>query len=121
MHQEAVCLVDLKFKRVIDPVVHYISKIRARILQCRESQVLFNPLNSKIVKIIYNNSVRSRSSKGNVFACFFQLKYNCLNYLTQKRELLVECEFMKNGTWLCNLAFLLNVTNYPNILNTTFE
>lgn len=52
---------------------------------------------------------------------FFKLREQVLEFLEDKGALPLETDLLKNTSWLSDLAFLVDVTNYLNILNLKLQ
>jgi len=120
IHQEVLCSKDMDFSHVIDTVVHCINKIRARALHRQEFRSLFENETDESGELLLHCSVQWLS-KGKMLARFYQLKIQVLQFLDAKKELPSECDLLQNKAWLCDLAFLVDVTNYLNILNKNLQ
>ena len=116
IHQEVLCSKDMEFSHVIETAVKCINKIRARALHRREFRNLFENETNEHGELLLHCSVRWLS-KGKMLSRFFELQTQVLQFLEAKEELPKECDLLKNNTWKCDLAFLVDVTNYLNILN----
>jgi hypothetical protein len=110
----------MEFKHVIDTAVHCINKIRARALNRREFRSLFEEETNDYGELLLHCSVRWLS-KGRMLSRFFQLRNQVLHFLEEKKELPSQCDLLKNNFWLSDLAFLVDITNYLNILNTGLQ
>ena len=60
-------------------------------------------------------------SKGNVFSRFWELKNRVLAFLTEIDELPAEHEFLADGDWQNDLAFLVDITAHLNALNMQLQ
>ncbi|CAG4973545.1 unnamed protein product [Colias eurytheme] len=52
---------------------------------------------------------------------FFNLRKQVIEFLEEKGALPLETELLKNTSWLSDLAFLVDVTDYLNILNLKLQ
>lgn len=120
IHQESLSAKDMKFNEVIDPVVRCINFIRARALHRREFRVLFEEEVSEHGELHMYCAVRWLS-KGEMLKHFWLLKDQVLLFLQEKEALPAETCLLENEMWLCDLAFVVDVTTYLNKLNLKLQ
>ncbi|CAH0562861.1 unnamed protein product [Brassicogethes aeneus] len=95
----------------MDPVVRCLNYIRAKALNGRQFRVLFE---EEYGELQLYCAVRWLS-RGSMLKRF--LREQMLQFLEQKGALPLEVDLLKNTSWLSDLAFLVDFTNYLNILN----
>lgn len=120
IHQEALCAKDMKLDDIMDPVVRCINYIRAKALNRREFKTLFEEEISEYGELQLYCAVRWLS-RGKMLKHFFNLREQVIEFLEEKGALPLETDLLKNTSWLCDLAFLVDVTNYLNILNLKLQ
>ncbi|XP_025410356.1 general transcription factor II-I repeat domain-containing protein 2B-like [Sipha flava] len=116
IHQEALCAKDMKFNDVIDPVVRCINYIRAKALHRRQFRVLFEEEINEFGELHLYCAVRWLS-KGEMLKHFFLLRREVLQFLVEKQAMPDERDLLESESWLCDLAFLIDITQHLNILN----
>jgi hypothetical protein len=56
-----------------------------------------------------------------VVSCIFKLKSQILSFFEMKDVMPDECKLLEDQEWLCNLAVLVDILHYLNILNTRLQ
>jgi len=107
--QEALCAKDMKFNDVIDPVVRCINYIRAKALHRRQFRVLFEEEINELGELHLYCAVRWLS-KGEMLKHFFLLRREVLQFLVEKQAIPDERDLLESESWLCDLAFLIDIT-----------
>jgi hypothetical protein len=120
IHQEALCAKDMELDDIMDPVVRCINYIRAKALNRRQFRLLFEEEIREYGELQLYCAVRWLS-RGSMLKHFFNLREQVLQFLEQKGALPLEIDLLKNTSWLSDLAFLVDVTNYLNILNLKLQ
>ncbi|CAI6377025.1 unnamed protein product [Macrosiphum euphorbiae] len=120
IHQEALCAKDMKFNDVIDPVVRCINYIRAKALHRRQFRVLFEEEINELGELHLYCAVRWLS-KGEMLKHFFLLRREVLQFLVEKQAMPDERDLLESESWLCDLAFLIDITQHLNILNRKLQ
>lgn len=120
IHQEALCAKDMMYEDVIDPVVRCINFIRARALNRRQFRRLFEEEIKEYGELHLYCAVRWLS-KGEMLKHFYDLRQEVLEFLEEKEALPTERVLLKNSSWLCDLAFLIDTLHYLNVLNLKLQ
>ncbi|XP_025420322.1 general transcription factor II-I repeat domain-containing protein 2-like [Sipha flava] len=120
IHQEALCAKDMKFNDVIDPVVRCINYIRAKALHRRQFRVLFEEEINEFGELHLYCALRWLS-KGEMLKHFFHLRREVLQFLVEKQAMPDERDLLESESWLCDLAFLIDITQHLNILNRKLQ
>ena len=117
IHQQNLCAKSLKFKHVLSPVNEAVNFIRARGLNHRQFQKFLNDLDTEHQDLTYSSEVRWLS-KGGMLRRFYELRNEVALFLKNKGRLMAE---MEDESWLCDLAFLVDITTRMNELNTKLQ
>ena len=117
IHQQNLCAKSLKFKHVMGPVMMAVNFIRARGLNHRQSQKFLNDLETKHQDLAYFSEMRWLS-KGSMLQEFYKLRKEVALFLKNKGRPMAE---MDDKSWLCDLAFLVDITTRMNELNTRLQ
>lgn len=120
IHQEALCGKDMELDEIMNPVVRCINYIRAKALNRRQFRLLFEEEIREYGELQLYCAVRWLS-RGSMLKHFFNLREQVLQFLEQKGALPFDVDLLKNTSWLSDLAFLVDVTNYLNILNLKLQ
>ena len=126
VHQEALCGKALKMDHVMDAVVKVVNEIRAKGLKHRQFQAFLEELDTEYKDLIYHCEVRWLS-RGKVLGRFFVLREEIMLFLMKKNPNLKEkggnliTNLMSDQDWLLDLAFLVDLTQHLNILNTKMQ
>ena len=117
LHQEALCSKSLKMKEVMDVVVKTINFIRSRGLNHRQFTSFLADMDSEYGEILYHTEVRWLS-RGNVLKRFFALRNEIAEFMKMKNKAVT---LLADFTFLCNLAFLTDITDHLNALNLKLQ
>lgn len=117
IHQQNLCTKSLKFQHVIGPVTKAVNFIRARGLNHRQFQKFLDDLNTTQQDVVYFTEVRWLS-KGCMLRRFYELRKEVTHFLKKKGQPIAE---MEDESWLCDLAFLVDITTHMNHLNTRLQ
>lgn len=117
LHQEALCSKSLQMKEVMDVVVKTVNFIRARGLNHRQFTSFLASMDSEYGELLYHTQVRWLS-RGNVLKRFFALKEEIDSFMKMKNK---EVPQLADSTFICNLAFLTDVTDHLNALNLKLQ
>ena len=117
IYQQNLCAKSLKFKHVMGPVIKAVNFIRARELNHRQFQKFLDNLDTEYQDLAYFFEVRWLS-KGSVLRRFYELQKKVALFLKNKGQPMAE---MEDESWLCDLAFLVDITTRMNELNTRLQ
>ena len=117
IHQEALCAKVASFKDVMSMVVKTVNLILSRGLNHRQFRQLLLEAESQYGDLLYFCNVRWLS-RGDMLLRVYQLKEEIVTFLEQKK--LNASEF-RDQNWICNLAFLVDVTSHLNKLNLQLQ
>ena len=120
IHQEALVGKQMNLAHVMDVVVKSVNKIMARTLYHRQFKVILAALEEEYSDLILHNNVRWLS-RGKVLARFWSLEEHVLEFLKENKELENERKSLKNGDWLNDFAFLIDITTMLSDLNLRLE
>ena len=99
------------------PVIKTVNFIRARGLNHRQFQKFLDDLDTEHQDLAYFSEVRWLS-KGSMLRRFYELRKEVALFLKNKGRPMDE---MKDKSWLCDLAFLVDITTRMNELNTRLQ
>ncbi|XP_066239740.1 general transcription factor II-I repeat domain-containing protein 2-like [Saccopteryx leptura] len=117
LHQEALCAKNIQLKEVMDVVVKTVNFIRARGLNHRQFVSFLADLEAEYGELLYHTEVRWLS-RGKVLQRFFALRQEIALFMAMKdRDVPELCE----PTFLSDLAFLTDVTQHLNALNSELQ
>lgn len=117
LHQEALCGKSIKMKEVMDIVVKTINFIRSRGLNHRQFISFLADMDSEFGEILYHTEVRWLS-RGNVLKRFFALRNEIAEFMKMKNK---PIPLLTDSTFLCDLAFLTDITDQLNALNLKLQ
>ena len=117
IYQQNLCAKSLKFKHVIGPVIKTVNFIGAQGLNHGQFQKFLDDLDCEHQDLAYFSEVRWLS-KGSMLRRFYELRKEVGLFLKNKGRPMAE---MKNESWLCDLAFLVDIMNSINELNTRLQ
>jgi hypothetical protein len=117
IHQESLCAKILKYENVMKIVVKTINFIRSRGLNHRQFQKFLIELNSHYSEVTYFSEVRWLS-RGIVLQRFFELRNEIDLFMKEKGKCVSE---ISNINWICDLAFLADITSHLNELNLKLQ
>ena len=106
----------MKFEHVISPVIKAVNFIRAQGLNHRQFQNFLDDLDTEHQDLAYFSEVcwLSKSS----MLPFYELRKEVALFLKNKGRPIAE---MEEESWLCDLAFLVNITSPMNEFNTRLQ
>ena len=107
----------LKFKHVIGPVIKAVNFIQARVLNHRQFQKFLDDLDTEHQDLAYFSELRW-PSKGSMLRQFYELRKKVALFLKNKGRPMAE---MEDKSWLCDLAFLVDISTRMNELNTRLQ
>ena len=107
----------MKFKHVMGPVIKAVNFIRARGLNYRQFQKFLDDLDTEHQYLAYFSEVRWLS-KGSKLRRFYEVRKEVALFLKNKGRPMAE---MEDESWLCDIAFLVDITTRMNELNTRLQ
>lgn len=119
IHQEALCKSALDMKHVLDVVIKLVNSIRSRALNHRQFREFLDSLQSEYSDVLYYTEVRWLSA-GRVFERVWDLKEEIISFMEEK-EMLEECENLKDIIWLSDFAFFTDLLSHINKLNVKLQ
>ena len=117
IHQQNLCARSVKFRNVMDIVIKSINFIRSRGLNHRQFQTLLSEMNDEHGDLAYYTEVRW-ISRGHMLKRFFDLRDKVKLFMEQKGKSMAELD---DKSFLNDLAFLADVTEHLNQLNTKLQ
>lgn len=117
IHQEALCSKKIEFQNVMKVVVSTVNFIKSRGLNHRQFKQFLDDIESEYGDLLYYTEVRWLS-RGLTLERFLNLIEEIGIFLAEKQRDVPE---LKNPDWLCDLAFLVDITNHLNVLNTRLQ
>ena len=117
IHQKNLCAKSLKSKHVMGSVIKAVNSIRARGLNHWQLQKFLEDLDTEHQDLAYFSEVRWLS-KDSMLQRFYELRKEVVLFLKSKERPMAE---MKDESWVCDLAFLINTTTHINELNTKLQ
>lgn len=115
IHREVLCSKILKMDHVMDVVVKAVNFIRARGLNHRQFNCLLEETHSH--GLPYHTDVRWLS-RGIVLKRFYELRSEIQSFMHNKGRNVQE---LKDYDWLQDLAFMVDMTEHLNLLNTRLQ
>ena len=115
IHQENLCSKSLRMKSVMEIVVKTINYIRARGLNHR--QFLLDEMESQYGDLLYYTELRWLS-RGAMLRHFYELREEVNHFMVEKGKPVLHFD---DSQWVCDLAFLVDITQYLNILNSKLQ
>lgn len=124
IHQAALCgkLSDT-LKEVMDNLIKLVNFMRSRSsLQHRQFKAFLSECNSMHCDLLQHNNVRWLS-KGQVIERFWQIKQEIHSFLENlnTQEAMKHLEFLANERSMLTVAFLNDILNHLNVLNTELQ
>ena len=117
LHQEAFCSKSIQLKEIMDVVVKTVNCMRARGLNHRQFTSFLTSMDSDYRELLYHTEVRWLS-RGNVLKCFFALREKIDSFMKMKNK---EVPQLADFIYISNLAFLTDLTDLLNVLNTKLQ
>ncbi|XP_069680148.1 general transcription factor II-I repeat domain-containing protein 2A-like isoform X2 [Periplaneta americana] len=117
LHQENLCANIVSFNNVMSVVVETINFIRCVGLNHRQFKTLFVDLDSQYGEMPYYCEIRWLS-RGAVLDRYFELREDIAQFMESKDKAKPE---LRNKKWVCDLAFMAEVTGYLNEFNTSLQ
>ena len=111
IHQESLCGKALEMEHVMSII------IRARGLNNRQFKSFLAELNSDYGDLPYHTEVRWLS-QGKVLERFFELREEICEFMESKGK---DTSELRNKTFLCDVAFLCDITSHLNALNLQLQ
>ena len=113
IHQESLCGKALKMEHVVSTITRAVNFIRARGLNHRQFKVFLGELDTEYGDLPYHTEVRWLS-QGRVLQRCFELREEICLFMESKGKDTTE---LRDETFLCEMAFLCNITNHLNVMN----
>ena len=117
VHQQSLCAKSVKFDNVISVVTNCINFIKKRDLNNRIFKQVLNDFDADYDDLLYFCAVRWTSC-GNMLGRFHSLLPQIIEFINLKKCPLTELE---DENWLCDLAFMVDITKYLNDLNVQLQ
>ena len=117
LHQEALCGKSLQMNDVMDVVVKTVNFIRARGLNHRQFVSFVADLETEYGELLYHTEIRWLS-RGKVLQRFFELRQEIALFMAMKDR---EVPQLNDPMFLSDLAFLTDITQHLNALNTQMQ
>ena len=117
LHQQNLCAKSLKFEHVMKKVVTCVNFIKSRALNHRQFQEFLEDVQAEHGDLMFYCEVRWLS-KGKMLRRFYDLKDQVSVFMNMKDKPMPELD---NPAWMCDLAFLVDVTTHLNELNTKLQ
>ncbi|KAI6655775.1 General transcription factor II-I repeat domain-containing protein 2B-like isoform X1 [Oopsacas minuta] len=117
IHQENLCSKPLRMQGVMEIVVKTVNFIRARGLNHRQFRKLLDEMDSQYGDLLYYTEVRWLS-RGAMLRRFYELKEEVFHFMEEKGKPVFH---LNDPLWLCDLAFLVDITQYLNNLNSKLQ
>lgn len=117
IHQQVLCSKTLNMKEVIDTAFKIANSIRARSLQRRLFKLQLETGESEHTDLLLHTDVRWLS-RGKFLERFQELLPEIISFLHERGD---NTEILRNEKWLCDLAFLTDITNHLNLINLELQ
>jgi glutaredoxin-related protein len=117
IHQQNLCAKSIKFKNVMEVVVASIHFIKLRAPNHRQFKEYLADLFLDYEAVSYDCEVRWLS-KGQILRRFYDLRQDIADFMDIKGNTINQ---VKDDVWMCDLAFLVDVTGYLNELNLKLQ
>ena len=114
LHQEALCAKSLKMENVMSVVTKAVNFIRSKGLRHRQFQDLLRSLEAGFEDVPYYCEIRWLS-RGKVLERIFKFKDEIQQFMEGKGNPVAE---FNDAEWICDLAFLVDITSHLNELNS---
>ena len=117
IHQEALCANVASLKNIMDVVLKTVNFILSRGLNRRQFRQLLLETESQYGDLLYFCNVYWLS-RGDMLQRVYRLREEIATFLEQKN---INAAEFRDQKWVCNLAFLVNVTSHLNKLNLQLQ
>ena len=117
IHQEALCAKVASLKNIMDVVLKTVNFILSQGLNHRQFQQLLLEVESQYGNLLYFCNVHWLS-RGDMLHRVYRLREEIATFLEQKN---INAAEFRNQKWVCNLAFLVDVTSHLNKLNLQLQ
>ena len=117
IHQENLCGKSVKMQNVMSVVVKTVNFVRARGLNHRQFQHLLAEMNAQYQDLLYYCEVRWLSRRA-MLRRVYELRNEISLFMEQKGT---EVPEFADPTWMCDFAFLVDVTAHLNQLNVQLQ
>ena len=117
IHQQAICAKVLDFGHVMGPVVKIINSIRAKAKQHRSFKLFLQECAAEHGDLLLHTDVRWLS-RGKTLQRFLSLLGEIKTFMESRGE---DTALLTDAEWLLDLAFLTDVTEKINQLNTQLQ
>ncbi|XP_051784546.1 general transcription factor II-I repeat domain-containing protein 2-like [Erpetoichthys calabaricus] len=117
IHQQNLCAKSVKFAHVMGTITACINFIKSRALNHSQFQEFLADVLSDHEDLTFYCEVRWLS-KGKMLKRFYDLRNEVSLFMDMKGKPIPELE---NKPWLCDLAFLVNLTTHLNELNAKLQ
>ncbi|XP_026326221.1 general transcription factor II-I repeat domain-containing protein 2-like [Hyposmocoma kahamanoa] len=117
IHQQNLCSKSIRLQHVMDVVVKTINFIRSRGLNHRQFKGFLDEISAEYNDVTYYCEVRWLS-KGKMLKRFYELRNEIADFMKIKDKPLSE---LSDPKWICDLAFLVDLTGYSNDLNLKLQ
>ena len=117
IHQENLCSKSLRMQSVMEIVVKTVNFIRARGLNHRQFRKLLDEMDSQYGDLLYYTEERWLSG-GAMLRRFYELREEVFHFIEEKGKPVFH---LNDPLWLCDLAFLVDITQYLNNLNSKLQ
>ncbi|XP_026331068.1 general transcription factor II-I repeat domain-containing protein 2-like, partial [Hyposmocoma kahamanoa] len=117
IHQQNLCSKSIRLQHVMDVVVKTINFIRSRGLNHRQFKGFLDEISAEYNDVTYYCEVRWLS-KRKMLERFYELRNEIADFMKIKDKPLSE---LSDPKWICDLAFLVDLTGYLNDLNLKLQ
>ena len=117
IHQEALCAKVASLKNILDVVLKTVNFILSRGLNHRQFRQLLLEAESQYDDLLYFCNVRWLS-RDDMLHRVYRLREKIATFLEQKN---INAAEFRDQKWVCNLAFLVDVTSHLNKLNLQLQ
>ena len=117
IHLEALCAKSLKMQEVMRVVIKIVNFVRARGLYHRQFQHMLEEMDNQYGDLLYYCEVRWLS-RGAMLQRVYQLRAELTISLREKG---MEVPELSDAKWMTDFAFLVDITNHLNMLNSEMQ
>ena len=117
IHQEALCAKVASLKNIMDVMLKTVNFILSRGLNHCQFQLLLLEAESQYGDLLYFCNVRWLS-RGDMLQRVYRFRKEIVTFLEQKN---INAAEFRDQKWVCNLAFLVDVTSHLNKLNLKLQ